>query len=328
MRDPEELIHRYLDDALDEDEQESLQQWLKSSPENLRAFTSYAFLHDQIHNQMSAHSVVNLADRQGSDPSGIHPGRLFQRRVIVTLSAIAASLLMFAAWHYFELDSVSTAAELHRLIDAQKQIQDCTYKIFVEEIAKERSRRALDAQWNRPPKPPMNDATLYLRQSNQFVLIRQTSDGERFITGSNGTTSWAIRPDRSLKTSRDLTEFSRDLPGHEHHLPLMDLEATLITLQKAYVIQVLPPELDSESLGDSEPSRLLVAIKKRGYPGPQRVEISYSLNQRQIRQIRFVEMPYGSERLTLRLTLIDQSKLSYDFFESATHLRLNANQRD
>ena len=38
-----------------------------------------------------------------------------------------------------------------------------------------------------------------------------------------------------------------------------------------------------------------------------------------IRQMRFVEMPYGPERLTLRLTLAEERSLGADFFRHQSH---------
>jgi hypothetical protein len=35
--------------------------------------------------------------------------------------------------------------------------------------------------------------------------------------------------------------------------------------------------------------------------------------------MRFVEMPYGPEQITIRLTLLDQTSLPDDFFEHPFH---------
>jgi hypothetical protein len=64
---------------------------------------------------------------------------------------------------------------------------------------------------------------------------------------------------------------------------------------------------------------VLVAVKKRGHRGPQRVEITYEVETGLIRQMRFVEMPYGPERLTVRLTLEEEVHLGTEFFRHASH---------
>ncbi len=88
-------------------------------------------------------------------------------------------------------------------------------------------------------------------------------------------------------------------------------------LQTAYDLQVLPEEQVEDESG--EPSRLLVAIKKRGFRGPRRVEITYAATSGEIRQLRFVEMPYGPDRITIRMTLVGGKQLDAAFFEHDNH---------
>lgn len=196
----------------------------------------------------------------------------------------------------------------------------------MEEVAlsrppRERDRRPTGGgpEERRPPKPAMDNALLHVRGGHQFVLVRTTATGELFLTGSNGRSSWAIRPDGPVRVSSDRTSFSRDLPGHEQSMALTDTEEALQTLRKAYDIQVLPVETAPDDTSRSESSRLLVAVKKPGNRGPKRVEITYVVNTGRILQMRFVEMPYGPESLTLRLTLTDESDLGPSFFEHTFH---------
>jgi hypothetical protein len=162
-----------------------------------------------------------------------------------------------------------------------------------------------------------------VRKGNQFVLIRSMSGDRRFVTGSNGQTSWAVRPDGPVRVSADLTRFNRDLPGHEHDFPLIQIERGLVHLRDAYDIQLLPIENGDDAVSAEVPTRLLVAVKKRGYRGPQRVEITYVVRTGEIRQLRFVEMPYGPEHLTVRLTLEEERPLGPLFFDHESHHESN-----
>jgi hypothetical protein len=47
--------------------------------------------------------------------------------------------------------------------------------------------------------------------------------------------------------------------------------------------------------------------------------MQYQVQTGRIVQIRFIEMPYGPERLTVRLTLIDEDNLPMDFFRYSYH---------
>jgi hypothetical protein len=211
------------------------------------------------------------------------------------------------------------STELKRLIAAQETELDRTYRIAVEDAPTPGRKRQPVVNDNRPPKPPLDGALLHVRKGNQFVLIRQMAGGRQFVTGCNSRTSWAVRPDGPVRVSADLTRFNRDLPGHEHDFPLIQIERGLAQLQDAYDIQLLPIENSDDSAAEDLPTRLLVAVKKRGHRGPQRVEITYAVRTGKIRQLRFIEMPYGPEHLTVRLTQEEERPLGPAFFDHQSH---------
>lgn len=310
---PQDWISRSLDGDLSEQEHAELQEWLRASEANAALFARAALLHDRIRGELLAGDVV-------SAPQTVAPGERarFTRSIAVWAATVASLLFLLTLWIGFSGTTASAATELNRLIAAQEQSLDREYRIDVEEVAvPERDRRSPEA--DRPPKPPLDDAVLYVRRGGQFVLLRPTPSGSPFITGSNGEVSWAVKPDGSVRFSRDLTRFNRDLPGHEHDMPLINLEEGLSQLKAAYEVQLLPLEVAEENAADNEATRLLVAVKKRGARGPQRVEITYAVESKHIRQMRFVGMPYGPERLTLRMTLMQEKSLDPDFFDHTAH---------
>lgn len=315
---PGDLISRYLDDELTSDELREFQEWLRSSPEHIRQFTRTCWLHDRLRGELQAISQVPPTPLSPalSQPQASARRPLGSRVVMACLAAVVAVLSL--VWWEVGTTQVSAATELNRLIVAQEGQLDKTYEIDVEEIAASRHRQGEQTKANRPPKPPLDGAVLHVRHGGQFVLIRDQPDGRPFITGSNGHTSWAIRPDGPVRFSRDLTRFNRDLPGHEHDIPLIQIEDGLKQIREAYEIRLLPIENVDDNSGQLA-SRLLVAVKKHGYRGPQRIEITYTVATGQIRQLRFVEMPYGPERLTLRMTLVEERNLSSDFFDYQSH---------
>lgn len=315
---PGDLISRYLDDGLTSDELREFQNWLRSSPEHIRQFTRSCWLHDRLRGELQAISQVPPTLLSPPLPQPVaSAGRPLGARVLVaSLTAMVAVLSL--VWWEVGTTHVSAASELNRLIVAQESTLDKTYEIDVEEIAASRHRMAKRPDDQRPPKPPLDGAVLHVRHGGQFVLIRDQPDGRPFITGSNGLTSWAIRPDGPVRFSRDLTRFNRDLPGHEQDIPLIQIEDGLKQIREAYDTHLLPIE-NVEDNSDQQASRLLVAVKKRGYRGPQRIEMTYIVATGQIRQLRFVEMPYGPERLTLRMTLVEERTLPADFFDYQSH---------
>ncbi len=100
-------------------------------------------------------------------------------------------------------------------------------------------------------------------------------------------------------------------------MSLCNLTEALEQLSHSYELNALPTEYpDSEN---TESTRLLVATKKRGSPGPRRVEITYIPHSGQMEQLRFIDMPYGPDRLTVRMSLLDVSSVADGFFQHQAH---------
>jgi hypothetical protein len=318
-RDPNDLISGYFDESLSADEHAAMTEWIRSDPEHARQFADAALLHDRLRDELVADATLQAAQRSlQATPVG---DRWRITRVAAAFMGIAAAGVIIAFILNSVAESPASAAEveLGRVIAASSQGADRTYSLTVEEVASPEPGRPQPAERNRPPKAPMEGAVLHVRPGHQFVLQRELSDGMLFVTGSNATTSWAVRPTGPVKVSADRTTFSRDVPGHEHAMALTDTEQALQTLRSAYDVSVLPMEAPTEGGPGEEGTRLLVAVKRPGNRGPKRVEITYGVASGRIVQIRFVEMPYGPERLTLRLTLVGEADLGPSFFDHTAH---------
>jgi len=322
--DPQTLIDGYLDETLSSDEHVAFAQWLQETPQHRQQFAEAVFLHDRLRGEFLAMSSTTPELQPVPSDFAISRTRRGMRSVAVVFGTVCTlAVVMAMLWRGLgETPASAAVVELNRLITASAQATDRTYQISVEEVALPRKRDDLSQPLDsgRPPKPPLVGAVVHVRGGNQFVLIRQTPAGLPFITGSNGRTSWAVRPDGPVRVSSDRTRFNRDLPGHESAVPLINIEDGLEQLRETYDVQLLPienGEVDAQS--EEEPLRLLVAVKKRGVRGPRRVEITYAVATGQIQQMRFVEMPYGPERLTLRLTLAEERDLGALFFDHDSH---------
>ncbi len=116
-------------------------------------------------------------------------------------------------WQLLGNNSVSAAAiELDRLIAASSQQSDRTLTIAVEETAIHENRRDSNPpQIIVPPNHRSMARYCMCASPNLFVLKRQIGVDEYFITGSNGNTSWAIRPDGPVRVSTDLSRFNHDV---------------------------------------------------------------------------------------------------------------------
>ncbi|MFM7055503.1 MAG: hypothetical protein ACKO2P_01130 [Planctomycetota bacterium] len=338
MNPPEELMNGYLDQTLTASQHADLQVWLQQSPDHVRRFTDLLMLHNQLRSDSLSFTTAShlqlsqtiMADPATAAASGNHfrfRHRL-RRRMVRRVSGLAAALLLLLVCFDFlrpfggQATATAASAELSRLISHSQVRTDRTWQIEVEaaSIAGRRYGRKTAGE-KRPPKPPMDHAVLHLRSGGQFVLIRHQPDGRDFISGRNATHSWAVRPGSPVRVSSDLQRFSRDLPGHEHSLSFTELSATLQQLQKSCDVQII----DGGSPADAAPQeaataeRLLIAVRRPGFQGPRRIEIAYNESSHEIHQLRFIDMPYGPERLTLRLTLTSHETLPDSFFNHSAH---------
>ncbi len=330
------LLNRYFDEDLTSDEIQSLQNWLDQDLAHRQTFVEAAILHNQLHGQIQAKLALQVGQLPHDHPpqpmsplesnpstsSGYLPFSSSSfPQIIVAGTLVTALVLMFLFLRGTDAAQAGQD-ELRKVIAASMRESTRAYEIDVESNviggAKQKRKSADDT---RPPKVPLDGASLHVRGSREFVLQRKTADGRTFITGCDGTVSWMVPPEGPVRISNDLQHFSRDVPGHEFSMSLCNLGDALEQLTNSYVLNALPAEYnDSQSpLATSEPTRLLVATKMRGSPGPRRVEITYLQDSGQIEQLRFVDMPYGPDRLTVRLSSTACESIADEFFQHQSH---------
>lgn len=314
------LIESYVDDVITPEELSALGDWIKSDKDHARQFAEAIVLHDRLRNELSCSDEVIAIIEPASKIKAISVlSRSFSMLATV---ASAAVIGIFFLWNSGGQSSVSAAIrELDRIIEKNVVFMDRTYQISVEEIIDEprRSNRPALPNEQRPPKPPLNDGIVYVRDGNQFVLVRKEEDGRSFSTGSNGRLSWAIRPDGPVRVSQDLDRFNRDLPGHENAIPLTNIHDGLEQLRKSYNVQYSPNGPEEYASQSGAIYRTLIAVKKPKERGPQRVEIAYDTVSGCIQHLRFIKMPYGPKLLDLRMSLVEERQLSPNFFDHENH---------
>ncbi|MFN6401828.1 MAG: hypothetical protein ACK449_18215 [Planctomycetota bacterium] len=316
--DPLLLINRYFDGDLSQEELQHLETALNSSDELRKAFVQVALIHEKLSQELAPlgfeSSALELTRTESESQRSHQPERYMRWRSTIMFLATSV-LLMIGVFLVLNRNPLSASQEITRLIQSLS-IGDRLYRIDVEQIALPSQKQLERYDSSRPPKPSLDGARLYLRRADQFVLKRYSGSKSVFITGSDGQIGWAIALDGSIRISNDAYEFSRDLPGHEHSIPLANLTQGLTQIQKAYATQIVP--VSSNGVQEDQEA-MLIATKKPGQRGPKRIEMQYQVQTGRIVQIRFIEMPYGPERLTVRLTLIDEDNLPRDFFRYSYH---------
>lgn len=322
MSNPQELIDGYLDEVLTAEQQGELSGWIRSDPAHAKTFAHASLLHDCLRNSLADRAEMLDEPKAKSSIRSID-GRFPSMSIWSTAASLAILCVgLGTLWFSFGQSTASAAIrELNRIIVNNVASKDRTYVIVVEQVhaPAPRGKRPPSLESQRPPKPPLDGAVLHVRDSNRFVLIRKTIEGLPFVTGSDGQSSWAINGRGPVKISEDVHHFDRDLPGHETSIPLTNIHEGFEQLRQAYHVQFStlgPEEYESQ---EGEMVRMLVAVKKPKERGPQRVEIAYESKSGRILHMRFVQMPYGPDRLDLRLSLLNESELPADYFEHTSH---------
>jgi len=305
-------IDGYLDGMLSPAEEQQLADWLAAAPENAEQFAAAVMLHDRLRMLLITAELPQPVPSAATDWPGLQPR--VGRWATAMVAATAAVILLFASGVGFEGRSVSAAVlQLDHLIAAQARLPGSRYLITVESRSRPPRQHFFDQtpDWkSRPPKPPLNGAIVHASHG-RFVLVRTTTAGEQFITGSDGQSSWAVAPEGPVRVSSRPDHFNHDLPGHEHDMPLTTLAEGLEQLRAAYVLRLED--------GPTPTHRQLIAEKRRGFRGPQRIAIDYEEATGQIDSLRFNEMPYGPERLDLRMDLVSTSSYDDSFFSHSSH---------
>ncbi len=314
------LIHGYLDESLSSEQVVQLGDWIKSDAANAREFAVLLMLHDQLRNRFdkTLENSTSVSRETNSPASATIRNWRMNWSVAYATTACLVLLSVLFLWQSVGPSSASAAVvELNRIIAANARSLDRTFLIAVEEVSVpqgERERRPTEQ--GRPPKPSLDGATLEVRSANQFVLKRSVAQDQYFITGSNGSTSWAVRPDGPVRYSHDLMRFNRDLPGHEYSLPINNLQDGLVALRTAYDLSVVSEE-NAEL--NSESTKRMIAVRKPGFLGAAQIEVTYFESTSQIYELRFIEMPYGPENVTLSMRLVEERDLPADYFDHQSH---------
>ena len=322
MFNPQELIDGYFDEVLTAEQQAELSEWIRSDPAHAKTFAHASLLHDCLRNSLAVRAEMLNEPKTKSSIRAL--GVRFPSLSVWSTAASVAILCvgLGSLWFSFGQSTASAAIrELNRIIVNNGASKDRTYEIVVEEVhpPEPRGKRPPSLESQRPPKPPLDGAVLHVRDSNRFVLIRKTIDGLPFVTGSDGQQSWAINGRGPVKISADVHHFDRDLPGHETSIPLTNIHEGLEQLRQAYHVQFSTLGPEEYEMQRGETVRMLLAVKKPKERGPQRVEIAYESKSGRILHMRFVQMPYGPDRLDLRLSLLNENELPVDFFEPTSH---------
>jgi hypothetical protein len=310
------LIDDFLDDQLSSEKQRRLNELLQGNASRAQRFARAMLLHDRLHAEIQAGALAR-EEVDALHDQFLKPPRPIDRRWTVTAAASIAALVMltFFLWHGGTAPSAAVAA-LDRMIEAASQPIDRVYRIRVTDAGPHAGEPPVFSEAN-GRKPGIDGAQLYVRGSDQFVLVRRFGNGTKFVTGSDGAIGWAVAPTGQVHLSRDTRRFRRAVPGEHEELPFIDLPAGFKELRRDYHLDLT--KADQGDLNNEGQSQLVAERRADKRRGPERVQIWFDA-QGVAHRIALSGLPLEEGRaLGVELELVEQRDLGLEFFHHEAH---------
>jgi len=169
------------------------------------------------------------------------------------------------------------------------------------------------------PRPRLNNATLYLRDSQQYLLVRDDPKGGSTFDGYDGRQSWRIRAGVLAETKEGLGAGGIPMPPIMADVPFSDLHRTLQQIRVDYTVE----QFDQAPLpsGGEVLRHVRVRRNSREVKGPETIEIWADSKTAMPKRIVFDRAKLQGSRQPTRLTfdLVSEAPLPADWFTPPAH---------
>jgi len=235
-------------------------------------------------------------------------------------AAAAAVLIAIGMWA-ITYSSTPAMASLADIIEALARPGDRTYHIRMEDQpAPPPPGGPEDRPPQNVPRPGLDNATLYLRNADQYVLARNDPRGGVIFDGYDGRQSWRIRAGVLEETKEGLGAGGIPMPPIMADVPFSDLHQTLERIRVDYTVQ----ELNQAPLpsGDETLRHVLVRRNSREVKGPETIEIWADPHTAMPRRIIFdrAKVQGNREPCRLEFELRSEQPLAADWFSPTAHI--------
>lgn len=250
------------------------------------------------------------------------PGVLRLRTWTRRLVAAAAVILVGIGIWVLCYNPAPAMASLDKIIAALGRPGDRTFHIQMEDLPEPPDRRRPDDH-GPVPKPGLEDATLYLRDSRQYVLVRHDPNGGLIYDGFDGQQSWRVRNGIVAETRQGLGAGGIPMPAIMANVPFSDLQQTLARIRVDYKIE----QMDHGALapGGAILRHLRVRRNSRWVKGPETIEIWADPKTSMPKRIIFDRAKIQGNEAPCRLTfdLTSEDSLPQNWFGPGSHATEN-----
>jgi hypothetical protein len=256
-------------------------------------------------------------------PVPAHPRRTLRFPVWARRSAWAAAAVVLVAagvW-VFTYSSAPALASLNDIIGALGRPGDRTYRIHMANLPAPPERN--DPEDHTPetiPRPGLDNATLYLRDGHQYLLVRNDPKGGLVFDGYDGQQSWRVRDGVLAETQEGLGAGGIPMPPMMADVPFSDLHGTLERIRVDYTVE----RLDQAALPSGGKAQRHVRVRRNSHEvkGPETIEIWADPKTAMPTRIVFDDAKIQGNRQPCRLTfdLVSQEPLPTDWFGPTSHV--------
>ena len=235
--------------------------------------------------------------------------------------AAAAAVLVVAGLWVFTASPTPAMASLNDILASLGRPGDRTYRIHMEDQPAPPERRHPDEPPpEMAPRPGLDNATLYLRDGSQYLLVRDDPKGGFIFDGYDGRQSWRITRGSLAETRVGLGAGGIPMPPIMADVPFTDLHQTLERIRVDYTVE----QLDQAPLASGGEMLRHVRVRRnsREVKGPETIEIWANPKTAIPVRIVFDDAKVQGNREPCRITfdLITEETLSPTWFSPAPHM--------
>ena len=235
--------------------------------------------------------------------------------------AAAAAVLVVAGLWVFTPSPTPAMASLNDILASLGLPGDRTYRIHMQDQpAPPENRPPDEPPPETAPRPGLDNATLYLRDGTQFLLVRDDPKGGFIFDGFDGRLSWRITRGLLAETKEGLGAGGIPMPPIMADVPFSDLHQTLERIRVDYTVETL----DQAPLPSGGEARRHVRVRRhsREVKGPETIEIWADPKTAIPQRIVFDDAKIQGNREPCQITfdLVSEDPLSPDWFSPKPHV--------
>lgn len=227
------------------------------------------------------------------------------------LGSIAASLLMCGIMFFIVLPSNVVMASIDKIIHRLDQAGDRMYRLQVDNVKTEADPNLV--------KPRLLKGKLYLRNTDQFLLIGQRDNDSTFIKARNKDSSWQLSGKEKRLSLASVEAINLPISGNSRELIFLDLASMLEAIKDGYKIH-LSKNITLATV-DGTWSKIDAKKIDKNIKGAKHLSFYFDSNNFELQRIVLdrVHLPGDKARVRITLDLMSSNDLPMNFFEPSFH---------